>query len=342
MEDRTSRFLAEIKDTAGDVVRSSRPAELLASGGAVRYARTMWAYSAASRILGMKDYLYEATEIKDYFLEHFMDHKYGGVYASINPRGEREDIVKKADVIAAGIFGLSEYAGAAHDDSTLRQAHNLFLYMEKYLHVEEVYVEAKSRDWEQTLSDGTVSFNTMLHILEAYVNLYKVGGNDKVRQATADLLNVLADKVQSVEGISYNSYFSDWTVADKGWNYGHQLSLGWLFIYAAYTLGDIDLVNKLREKALLSVKAGLTAGRQEDGSVFKGQDAEGAVNSEKTLWIQAEALIASLFVWKYNACNSASDKALQTWKYIKSEYPEMNGDLYHSVRLATLVRQILK
>lgn len=344
MENRTMKFLAEVKDSASEVVRNARTAELLSSGGAVRYARTMWAYSAASRFLGMKDYLYEATEIKDYFLEHFMDHKYGGVYASVNSLGEREDTVKKADVIAAGIFGLSEYAGAAHDDSTLRQAHNLFLYMEKYLHDEATgaYVEAKSRDWETVLSDGKATFNTMLHILEAYINLYKVGENEKVREATLSLLDVLADKVQSSEGVCYASYNPDWSVADKSWNYGHQLSLGWLFVYAGYTLGDIDMINKLREKAHLSVKAGFQGGRQDDGSMVKGQDSEGKVNRDKPFWIQCEALIAGLFMWKYNACPHGADKALQTWESIKAGYPELDNDLYHSVRLSGLVRQILK
>lgn len=342
-ESKTAIFLSELNASVKDVIANSRPEELVSGRGVVAYARTIWAYSAAAKLLGEKDCLYKAAWLKDYFLEHFIDHKYGGVYGSVDAAGEKLDTDKKADFISAAIFGLSEYAAAAKDDVVTREASALYLCMEQYMHCDKcgAYVELMSRDWSSAKGDGTIVLNTLLHVLEAYDNLYKVWPDERLAASIESLVRLFIEKVQDADGVSYVSYNMDWSVADAGFNYGHQLSLGWLLIYSAMVLSDMELLSEVREKAHASVHAGFHAGRQADGSMISKQLADGTVVTDKQFWMQPEAVIAAMFMWKYNACGKAAGKALQTWESIKAAFPGMNSDLYHSVRMAGLVKILM-
>ena len=55
-----------------------------AEKGAILNARILWTFSAAYRVLKNPSYLETATRAKDYFIEHFIDPEYGGVFWSIS------------------------------------------------------------------------------------------------------------------------------------------------------------------------------------------------------------------------------------------------------------------
>ena len=66
-----------------------------AEKGAILNARIMWSFSAAYRMLGKQEYLEAATRAKDYFIEHFIDYEYGGVYWSLDYMGNPLDTKKQ-------------------------------------------------------------------------------------------------------------------------------------------------------------------------------------------------------------------------------------------------------
>ena len=76
--------------------------------GAVLNARILWTYSALYRRFRRKEHLMAAVHAKEYFIEHFLDHKYGGVYWSLDARGKR--LVDKAQLYAQsfGIYALAD------------------------------------------------------------------------------------------------------------------------------------------------------------------------------------------------------------------------------------------
>ena len=49
-----------------------------AEKGAILNARILWAFAAAYRVIGNKEYLDAALRAKDYILNHFIDKQYGG------------------------------------------------------------------------------------------------------------------------------------------------------------------------------------------------------------------------------------------------------------------------
>ena len=93
-----------------------------AERGAILNARILWAFAAAYRVLRRQEYLDAATRAKDYFLDHFVDHEFGGVYWSLDYMGRPLDTKKQFYAIGFAIYGLSEYARATGDRQALDYA----------------------------------------------------------------------------------------------------------------------------------------------------------------------------------------------------------------------------
>ena len=159
-----------------------------AEKGAILNARILWSFSAAYRVLGgsaaeASDYLAAATRAKNYFIEHFIDPDYGGVYWSVDYKGRPLDTRKQFYAIGFAIYGLSEYARATGDREALDYAIALYECVEEHAFDREHngYIEACSREWgkmdDMRLSELDANFpksqNTHLHIIEPYTNLYR-------------------------------------------------------------------------------------------------------------------------------------------------------------------------
>ena len=67
--------------------------------GAVLNARILWAFSAAYRVLRKQSYLEIATRAKDYFVRYFIDREQGGVYWSLDEKGNVLDSKKQTYAI---------------------------------------------------------------------------------------------------------------------------------------------------------------------------------------------------------------------------------------------------
>ena len=154
-----------------------------AEKGAILNARILWSFSAAYRVLRKPVYLEAATRAKDYFLDHFIDKQYGGVFWSVDSTGQPLETKKQFYAIGFAIYGLSEYARATGDRETLDHALELFDSIERHALDKEHngYIEACTREWgeiaDMRLSELDANYpksqNTHLHIIEPYTNLYR-------------------------------------------------------------------------------------------------------------------------------------------------------------------------
>ena len=120
-----------------------------AEKGAILNARILWSFSAAYRVLGKPEYLEAATRAKDYIIDHFVDEEYGGVYWSLDYKGNPLDTKKQFYAIGFAIYGLSEYARATGDREALDYALNLYECIEEHALDREHngYIEACTREW---------------------------------------------------------------------------------------------------------------------------------------------------------------------------------------------------
>jgi mannobiose 2-epimerase len=154
-----------------------------AEKGAILNARILWSFSAAYRVLGKQEYLDAATRAKEYIINHFIDHEYGGVYWSVDYQGQPLDTKKQFYAIGFMIYGLTEYARATGDHEALDYAINLYECVEEHAfdHEHNGYIEASTREWgeiaDMRLSELDANYpksqNTHLHIIESYTNLYR-------------------------------------------------------------------------------------------------------------------------------------------------------------------------
>ena len=118
--------------------------------GAILYARLLWTFSAAYRVLGGKVLLDAATMTKEYILNYFADRQYGGTFWSVTANGEPSDTKKQFYAQGFMLYGFSEYARATGDEEALRFAVQLFDIIENHAWDGNKggYIEACKRDWQ--------------------------------------------------------------------------------------------------------------------------------------------------------------------------------------------------
>ena len=280
-------------------------------------ARIIWAFSNAYRVFRKKEYLMPAMNGKDYFIQHFIDHKFGGAFAYVDSWGEK----KATDAIlsnqALAIYALSEFYGATRDEESLKQAVNLYKIVEKEFHDIELggYYDALLRDF--TVKDDSKLAVSHIYLLESYSNLYRVWKDPSLRGVIADLLDVIVTEFfNPMTGHLELRFGKDWNPAASGCLYGLDLEASWSVLDAAYAIKDIDEINHVKPVCAELFKAGMD-GLLGEGYVAFGKDADGTVDSQMVPWVQAEALIANLCAWKYQAFPEGADYAMRIWDYIK-------------------------
>ena len=147
-----------------------------ADKGVVLNARILWAFSAAFNAKEIAD-LSLADRAYHYIADHFIDIDYGGVFWTVDYRGDPKDTKKQIYAVAFTIYALTEYFMASGLELAKEHAIALYKDLVKYSYDEENggYYEAFTREWD-TLDDLRLSekdanekktMNTHLHVLEA-------------------------------------------------------------------------------------------------------------------------------------------------------------------------------
>lgn len=330
-----------------------------AEKGAILNARILWSFSAAYRVLGDEEYLKAATRAKDYIIDHFIDKEYGGVYWSLDSKGQPLDTKKQFYAIGFVIYGMSEYARATGDREALECALQLFDCIEEHAfdHEYNGYIEACTREWgaiaDMRLSELDANYpksqNTHLHIIEPYTNLLRairelqasqscdyvpvlgsvlptsvVVPDDSLLTLHASLKNLIdifTDKILNPETNHLDLFFEmDWTRgAGQLESYGHDIECSWLLHEAALVLGDEEVLNKV-EPIVQLVAVASEKGLRPDGSMIHEANLDtGRVDDDLHWWVQAENVVGWYNIYQYFGDEDALDKALRGWAYIKSQ-----------------------
>ena len=303
--------------------------------GAVLNARILWTYSALYRRFRRKEHLMAAVHAKEYFIEHFLDHKYGGVYWSLDARGKR--LVDKAQLYAQsfGIYALAEFYAATGDDEALKGAVNIYHIVERHFAdpVNGGYVEALGRDFkplqDMRLSEHDVNcqktMNSHLHLLEGYATLYRVWPDPGLRERVAALLEQLETRIINPATGHLELYFDrDWTVVPGGVSYGHDIEASWMALECALAVRGFDTVERTRALARRLYAAGLE-GLQPDGSLAYELKASGEADTSRQWWVQAESVVGNLWAWKYLSEPDGFGRAIKAWDYISSHLVDREG-----------------
>ena len=330
-----------------------------AEKGAILNARILWTFSAAYRVLEKEELLEAATRAKDYLVDHFIDPEYGGVYWSVDYKGEPLDTKKQFYAIAFAIYGLSEYARATGDREALEYALDLYDCIEEHAFDDEQngYIEACTREWgkigDMRLSELDANYpksqNTHLHIMEAYANLLRCLKEMRAQEqcdyvpaigsvlpvgisvppetmvsvegTLRNIISIFIDKILNPETNHLDLFFDmDWTRgAGHLESYGHDIECSWLLHEAALVLGDENLLEKV-ENVVQKVAKASEKGLREDGSMIHEANLDtGHVDDDLHWWVQAENVVGWFNIWQHFGDEEAFKKSEKCWQFIKDK-----------------------
>ena len=328
-----------------------------AEKGAILNARILWSFSAAYRVLRKPEYLEMATYAKEYFISHFIDREYGGVYWSVDYKGNPLNTRKQFYAIGFALYGMSEYARATGDREALDYALQLFDCIEEHALDRDFngYIEAMTRDWQpiadMRLSEFDANFpksqNTHLHIIEPYANLYRclremqaatscdyvpVIGSVLpvdvtvpqetilcVESALRNIIGIFTDKILNPETHHLDLFFEmDWTRgAGHLESYGNDIECSWLMHEAALVLGDKEVLAKVEPIVRMVAKASEKGLRPDGSMIHEANLTTGHVDDDLHWWVQAENVVGWMNIYQYFGDEDALGHAVRCWQYIK-------------------------
>ena len=296
--------------------------------GAVLNARILWTFSAASRQTGNPDYRALADLAYDYFSRHFIDTKMGGVYWSLTPEGEPLNTRKQIYALAFAIYGLSEYYQLSGVPGALTACQDLFKWIETHSFDPKNggYFEAFSREGvlldDLRLSDKDLNdyktMNTNLHILEGYVNLYRIWPDINLTKQIRALLTTFQTRILDVGTNQLHLFFTaDWHPTANLVSFGHDIEASWLLLEAADVLGDEALIRTFRQVAVAMATASANSLRP-DGSLYHEFNKDlNHYDTHREWWVSAEAMVGFLNAWQLTGNEAFYEHSVRSWQFIQ-------------------------
>ena len=295
-----------------------------AEKGCILNSRITWFFANAYTLLKDESLLDEAKH-GFAFMKKCMDKENGGIYWSMKYNGEPEDTTKHTYNQAFSIYALSSYYEATGDEEALNMAKELFTIIETKCTDELGYMEAFDKEFNlvdnDKLSENGVmadkTMNTLLHVFEAYTELYRVAKLPEVKAKLEWIMDVFADKVYNPELHRQEVFFDAQynTILDLH-SYGHDIETAWLMDRGVEVLGDAAY-----EAKMSPITKDLTAQIYKiafDGRSLANECEKGVVDTHRIWWVQAESLIGFLNGWQKDPSKTEYlEAAKEQWNFIK-------------------------
>lgn len=296
-----------------------------AEKGCILNSRITWFFSNAYTLLKDKSLLEEADHGYEFLKEHCIDKEYGGIYWSMKYDGTPLDTTKHTYNQAFCIYALSSYYEASGKQEALDLARKLYELIETRCMDDKGYLEAFTRDFKpesnEKLSENGVlaekTMNTLLHVLEAYTELYRVSHDERVGNRLRWIMDTFADKVYNPKLKRQEVFF------DKDYNsiidlhsYGHDIETAWLMDRSLGVLGDAAYTEKLTP-----ITRTLTENIYNvafDGHSLSNECDKGVVDTNRVWWVQAETVVGFLNGYEKDPSKTQYKEAAEAaWQFIK-------------------------
>lgn len=292
--------------------------------GCILNSRILWFFSNAYLLLGREELLESADHAFRFLRDHFWDREHGGVYWSVSYDGKPEEDMKHTYNQAFAIYALSSYYDASKKKEALEMALELYELVEKICRDENGYMEAFDRDFmpaeNEKLSENGVmaekTMNTLLHVFEAYTELYRVTKKTDVAEKLMFMLDIMAEKIYD-PGLGRQKVFFD-----KGWHslidlysYGHDIETAWLVDRGLEILGDRSYIEKL-SPITKTITENIYNRAYTDHSLVNEAE-NGVVDTTRVWWVQAEAVVGFLNGYEKQGQKKYMEAAEDIWGYIR-------------------------
>lgn len=293
--------------------------------GCILNSRITWFFANAYLLLKDESLLEEAKHGYEFMKKYCVDREQGGVYWSVAYDGTPEDTTKHTYNQAFSIYALSSYYDASGDKEALDAAMSLFNIIEDRCMDEIGYKEAFDREFREIENDklsenGVIAqktMNTLLHVFEAYTELYRVSKDAVVKVRLEWILDTIAEKIYN-PALHRQEVFFDRemnSILDLH-SYGHDIETAWLIRRGTDVLGD-----KAYEDKMLPIILDLTGQVYKvafDGHSLANECEKGVVNEGRIWWVQAETVVGFLNGYQLAPEHKEYlDAAKSEWEFIK-------------------------
>ncbi len=294
----------------------------------VTQARHVWSNANGSIYYRKREPFYGIARHGYEFLRDVMwDKKYGGFYDLVTregkPIGFGDDIIKTAYGNAFAIYGLAAFYKAFHDRAALDLAIKTFDWLDRHSY------DPQYGGYFQNISIDGVPFttwyrgippkdqNSMIHLMEAFTELYRVWPDKKLRQRLDMLFHEVRDIV--IGNKPYMTLFFDlnWTpvsyrdssAENRRMHYqldhisfGHDVETAYLLLETSKTLGykndttTIEVGKRMDDFALKNGWDNERGGIYDGGYIFRNDTNVTITEHTKQWWSQIEALNSFLMM----------------------------------------------
>ena len=311
--------------------------------GVILHSRILLFFSNCYLVLGKKEYLEKAGHCFEFLKNYCVDRENGGVYWLMNADGTVNDSMKHTYCQAFFIYAMSSYYDASKNKEALDLAMSVFDTVESRCVDDVAYLEAQSREFKlienDALSENGLmadkTMNTVLHLIEAYTELYRVSGEEKVLKRLIFQLELTYDKIYDKEGSKLLVFFDkNMKVIGDIHSYGHDIEATWLLDRAC------DIIKEKADKELIEKISGMNEKIVEniakiafkDGSLLNEREND-KINTWRIWWVQAESVVGFMNgARRYN--NPEYLKiSFMVWNYIKENIIDKRegGEWYSQV-----------
>ena len=276
-------------------------------------ARHLWFFSTlASEGFEPEKSLAAARHGYQFIQQKMRDPVHGGYYSKVTDTGEPKDPRKHAYLNAFTLYGLVVYHRASKDAGALEAARQLFQVLEEKAYDREFggYIEFFERNWQPVTSGsgyvgaiGHKTYNTHLHLLEAFAELYRAWADPLVARRLHELITINTSTVQHPEvRANADAFTRQWQMVMEPRNlrasYGHDVECAWLVLDAARALDLPPNVLLSWASALTETSYRFGYDQQHGGFYAGGPLGQPADDLKKTWWVQTEALLGMLEMYR--------------------------------------------
>ncbi len=293
--------------------------------GCILNSRILWFFSNAYLLLQEESLLECAKHAFLFLKERCIDRENGGVYWSLTYDGKPEDTTKHTYNQAFAIYALSSYYDASKDPQALALAENLYLVVEDkckdaYGYMEAFNIRFEPEDNDKLSENGVMAektMNTLLHVFEAYTELYRVSKNEETAQKIREMLDIFSGQVYNKEAGRQEVFFDKtWHTLIDLYSYGHDIETAWLVDRGLEVLGDEAYTEKL-SPITKTITENIYKRAYIDHSLVNEAE-NGVVDTTRVWWVQAEAVVGFLNGYQKSPDHVEYLQAAEDiWSYIR-------------------------
>ena len=316
-------------------------------------ARQLWFFCQLVKNDIQKEQSLAAAKSGYEFLQaHFLDKEHGGYYSRVTMEGGEFDTRKHIYLNAFAMYALAAYYNATGDGEALAAALNLFETFEQKAYDKKNggYKEFFYADWKMITDPnepkfvgevGTKTYNSHLHIMEAFTELYRAAPSDVLRDRIAELIVINTATVKHPDrACNIDGWTNDWQMIQRESNlrasYGHDVECAWLVFDAARAIGWS--VKPFENWAVATVDHSIKFGfdGEHGGFYYSGPLGEKSDDTKKEWWTQAEALVSMLEMYQLTGDKKYLDLFTRTFAFVEQHLivPEDQGGGWWATRNA--------